>query len=458
MLRLIPSREDLDAQEASIRIRWCLDRPQAEVIAGLQQVPWVCIVVWNVAKQREMRFVEKLDALMTRITFPGPGQNIVLAAVMWGDGDGRRMVSWLREKANTRYYENRVLANPDFTGGKIEFRDMQIIGPGISEVECFHGRDTECDDQRHHEARERNKQVREDWIAESWNVEVPAEMFAKEPPPWLVAWVNRHVEGHLRDECHLRRRAIYAFTIQPVLCLLYIIGRFSVGLLWYIGNLLFGMRGLSFEAVWRIYSKDMDDIKGDVPYSNVFLFDLNPELRREKYLFARWWLWPLTPIYWMLAGAIITTVLAIEELPDKHVVFHGFSMMEFAKYALYVVAGSYAATLGVIALVAIAGLIVVGFSTIFRALGRVLRIRERIENRLEQIDAWLTKKFPPKPRKGESYSLPVRPVVDRDTLDHLAIVCQSGLRPDIRDLPKQRQTIHLRFLDLKAKVCRPFAA
>lgn len=38
------------------------------------------------------------------------------------------------------------------------------------------------------------------------------------------------------------------------------------------------------------------------------------------------------------------------------------------------------------------------------------------------------------------------------------LLCDGrDLKPSIADLPPERRTVHLRFLDLKAKVCRPFA-
>jgi prepilin-type processing-associated H-X9-DG protein len=37
------------------------------------------------------------------------------------------------------------------------------------------------------------------------------------------------------------------------------------------------------------------------------------------------------------------------------------------------------------------------------------------------------------------------------------LFCDGGVVPDIKTLPLNRRTVHLRFMNLKAKVCKPFA-
>lgn len=58
------------------------------------------------------------------------------------------------------------------------------------------------------------------------DIEVPRELFAEKPKTALGKavwwWTNLLFEKKLRDECHYRKRAVFAFTIQPILMLLVI--------------------------------------------------------------------------------------------------------------------------------------------------------------------------------------------------------------------------------------------
>ena len=44
----------------------------------------------------------------------------------------------------------------------------------------------------------------------------------------------------------------------------------------------------------------------------------------------------------------------------------------------------------------------------------------------------------------------------RERIEQL-LVCNGDFTPQLSALPKDRQTIYLRFQDFKAKVCKPFA-
>lgn len=172
MLKLIVGDEKGEVQNANIPVRWCVNK---ETLGELRQKgvlnPYILLVV--VSKQKEMsRQICPLDKLVDYIQFHRPDENKIYATIVWDDKGKKGL--WKRFlKKDDGYYGTDLVSYGDFYKPDIcmDFAEIDIM--------------------------------------------VPKELFAKERPEWLKLWVNLCFEGSTIDECHFRKRAIVAFTIQP---------------------------------------------------------------------------------------------------------------------------------------------------------------------------------------------------------------------------------------------------
>lgn len=89
-------------------------------------------------------------------------------------------------------------------------------------------------------------------------VEIPKQLFAERPQDW--AWVNRWFKEKSDDQCILRRRRLFAYTLQPPFFLA------SFGLWWLeiafvtLVALLLGMRGLDFAPLRNPFAHNPLDV------------------------------------------------------------------------------------------------------------------------------------------------------------------------------------------------------
>lgn len=240
------------------------------------------------------------------------------------------------------------------------------------------------------------------------DVVIPQELFAKAPPRWLERWVNLWYETKTRDQCHFRKRMIPAFTIQPPLVLLWLILRSLIGvaavMFWI---LLIGMRGINLKPLIHPWRQKLEWVWVGRK-ETIFLRDLRDKKGEEFY---QLYILPLMPI-----------------VP---VILFMFSFLIFAGKLKYTTENAVYSSLYM-------SMIITGFLVICGAI----------------IDAisHLISYMPVKPLevKREEYKQKY------DGFGYL--LCDGGDLPaNLNALPPKRRTIHLRFMNLKAKVCKPFA-
>lgn len=303
-------------------------------------------------------------------------------------------------------------------------------------------------------------------------IAVAQEFFAKQPPAWLWWWVNLWFERPPLNQCHFRRRAIIAFSIQPLLVALYLVLRTLRGIGIALRYALLGLRGLDLKPIYRPFTYTLDKIAGSKWERSYY--PLTDKKGKDR------------PIWFPL---VTTPVAVIFEV--GLVWLFGWPLRQFT------VDTANSVWNWVVQAVSWAGskiLIIVAIAALFFLLGRVLvsgfalisglvtfkpfayTWRHAVQILLHGLITVTVPELPAppqvevrnapaaKPRRSrkEIEAERKRREREREQADALAalqpLAC-SATAPQtgrLRDLPKQQRTLHLRFLDFKAEVCKPF--
>lgn len=359
---------DNDVTGGNVAISWCTDKEMLSELANEQiKDPQLVIIVApdgdKYSSSKEYRKVVPLSDLMTYIEFRVPGKNKVWA-----------FVSQLSAKAAKNEYLKRK--SGDF--------ETDILS---------------------HDGEKYSTRYQE-FTAEPLDLYVPDACFAPEPAAWEKVWVNHFFSSEAVDQCHFRKRRIFAYTLQLVLMLGTILARIPL----YLIALLIGSRNLSHKYLFHpldySLSHTVDVMKGGSyfirPDNDMPTKTVKQEL---KYLAARGWTLPFMPL--------ISIPIALVLLAGKPFIL---------------------AIVGIVLVALIAILVAIWFF----AEGEAKKLYNR-------IDAWLDDRF-----AGKEFAY-----LDAEEMDLL--VC-SGKPKNYKSLPAKKKTFSLRFSNLKAKVCRPFSA
>lgn len=352
---------------ATIEIGWCMLRGVLEQLEQRKALyPHVLIIVSD-ERNREQRYLVPLADGMTYIAFRSPGKNKVEATIVWSQEGSRK----IRERFLRRDGDKFVTDVRSESGG---FFDDLPLTLGYSQIE----------------------------------VSVDKLFFGKEPTPWLKAWATAVWNTPLVHECDIRRRLIFAFTIQPLVYFLKFCAYFLVAVFW---SVFRGKRKVSWEPVFKIFGSDVEDIYREAWHTSS--------------LWAGFWRWQFSPTALMAASVIpLFGLIPGNEsgTPYKPLFVFIHSFGDYLLYLLAVVVALYALT--VVAL--LIGALISALPMVKQWLEKdaVRAERERVEALDEELDY---------------------------------LVCRGGIPApvSIGSLPTERRTIRLRFQALKARLCRP---
>jgi hypothetical protein len=232
-------------------------------------------------------------------------------------------------------------------------------------------------------------------------VDVPKECFAKEPPAWEKAWVNAFFVRDADNQCDYRRRRFLAYTLQPIIMFFNILLRTLITLI----SLILGFRGFNLNYVLHPLTHNLDSSCGLFSGGTVFIPKLEDDsgeldgIRNNvSYFIRKTWKLPLMPPVALILFCIYLTHKII---------------------LLTVICISVSIFLSLL-------------------VGLVWFIECRSD-----VFKWFNTKF----NKKVWYE-------DKEEIDLL--ICSNN-KKTFSTLPAKKKTIKLRFLDLKSKVCRPFA-
>ena len=236
-------------------------------------------------------------------------------------------------------------------------------------------------------------------------VQVPSEMFAPEPAAWRKRLVGEYFSGGERDQCHFRKR--FWFAALPLTILIQLLG-IVLRPLAALGTVLVAHRDVRWKALWGLNPIGIfDDLNHG---SSWWLEDKNGQDRKVLSCFYP----PFIGIGLLIAGVLTFAPAGFVYMITSSKDSHNHVMLDWSWWHVYgVVVGAE---------IALAILITIGV-LIGKAMARA------------------TAKSSP----------PVR------TNELMLMAANTDTTVSVAALPRDKQTVVLRFSRLKAQVCRPFA-
>ncbi len=397
---------ETEVQDAVIPIRWCLGRSEFKELEEREAKDAQLLLVVMHEGSEVDRYLVPLSQMLAYIQFHKPGKNRILATVVWNwEGKTNELKKHFLEQYCDGDYRRTVL--DDYN--KENFRSYL----GYSRLE----QQTEI------------------------TVMVPAELFVKEPPAWEKWWVNLWFEiKKPRDQCHYRRRRMLAYTVQPPVILLFVIFATIFRVL-AAGVLLFlGKRGVNLKPVIHPFKYRSDYVWSDTKAS---IFWRDTEGKRQP-----WFITLLSPPFYAGVFAVLVGIKLI--FPSL--------VSELALKWWYYPLVALAFTVGTVLIVSIS----IGLSFIAYPLARLalkaLKGSALAERKEKKRMARKQARAGARNRRTEKEEEERRRRQEqlRVELEQI-LACNGDFTPELNALPKDKQTIYLRFQDLKAKVCKPFA-
>ena len=249
------------SNEPTIPIRWCVDQSTLEKLKKEKvEKPYLFLTVMrDKLEVRGMRALVPLDEAMRYLSFTSSGSYTLLGIIVWArDGKHENLFNALLHESN------RVLERNYREGNYCEKFDLKprdyIFGP------CELGW---IDDSQNSQAR--------------INIEILDGFFAKKPFDWK--WVNLMFGtiNEPRNQCDLRGRRLFAYSIQPSLILLWALSSGFLRLVSSFWCLVCGRRGINWKIVLPVWGTHVADIWGETRNS-IYITNKNGELR----LFWKW--------------------------------------------------------------------------------------------------------------------------------------------------------------------------
>lgn len=396
-------------------LRWCIGKSTAALLAGehsRQRGHWVVLSVVHERAGEVDRRVVKLEKMMEYLQFHRAGRHYVYAALVQspaGDLSGEQRVKLL-DRDSPRSYSRPLFV--DIDGERLLYKP-QFLEQGLSLTLICHT---------------------------SIEVVVPEQFFAKEPSPRMIRWLHWFLRTPAPDQCALRRKAIFAFTLQPILAIPWLLAKYvlfpplsiGVNLAWAILATLLGIRpnrqgyGVDWSQVFRPFRGNLKSVwDGDfkpgegagISGGSFIMFKPNGNKYRSRW---RWLLLPLAHTLLFAAGFSM-------------VFFRGAGLSKSALSGLAVV---LAGLLGAV--------VVLSVSTTLAAVRR----RRKSRGVLRRVETARVEE------ERQATLQQAREEQVRVALQRLS--CEVvPLEVSVYALPPERQTIYLHFMRLKARVCLP---
>lgn len=392
--------ENTGHSESVVPVRWCVSKDLLDQLKDYEvSKPHLLLSVLQKKEDGYHREVARklvpLDQGLEYIEFGTSGEHVLNAIIVWSRYD-------------TFWMKDRILAR----SGR-RYRDGAYSDSGSFETWWLNG----LSEQKH----KKNQSVSylENSMAEI-SIVVGKEFFAKEPSALESWWVNLWYREAPFDQCEFRKRRIPAYSIQPPLVLVWMIFSVLNRLVYTLFALFLGMRDIRWSPIIHPFMESKDDIltNGIKGGSSIFMDDGHGG---DK------------PWYIQLLFPPVVVILA-----DIAWVINHFHVWDWAIFALAIF-GTGIVLGGVLS--KLLDLLVPNIKKEWNKLGeRVIQYeKERAGEEKKRADT--------ERRFALLYE------------DDMKFITCTGvpLQASVAALPKERQTVHLRFQELKAKRCRPFA-
>ncbi len=186
---------DREIHGPSVLVRWCLDPETTSLLKDHAEAKPQILLVIAGPHNSETRVLTPLENVMQYVEVRRPGPNTILSAIVWRGpySDHAPQSTYLR-RVHGRYWTDLVAR------GDVEQEDPQIRSfLSVSGEYGMYG-----------------------IVGPTLQIDVPKEVFAKEPPKWEQKWVNWLFSHAPVDQCAYRRRRIFAYSLKPFLGLGYL--------------------------------------------------------------------------------------------------------------------------------------------------------------------------------------------------------------------------------------------
>ncbi len=248
-------------------------------------------------------------------------------------------------------------------------------------------------------------------------ITVDSRHFAKERPKWITELINNRFEGKTRDDCHFRKRAVLALpALMLVAATSLLIGVFRTIKFVCLASLC--ARGLNFKAIWQ-HELDVADevwISGSKPRPSYWCVE-DTQGNNKSYRLL------VSPLFGILLATTHFLLVSYTGVGLERIWY--FIVREFKSiYTLVLWA---------------AVLVVLGIGGLYTFTKLEPKIKERQWKNVELA----------KIRRKAELEESVRFLACSTERNKSAFAYKS--------LPKNHQTLELRWHNLKRRVCRPFA-
>jgi hypothetical protein len=233
------------------------------------------------------------------------------------------------------------------------------------------------------------------------DLDMPKECFAAEPWEFEKTWVNWLWSNKAIDQCEFRKRRMFAYSIQPFLFIFVILLRYIVAF----SVSIVGCRKVNYSPLWMPFTTSLSDIVQDIDGTYLVIKNI-PE-----------------PFSYAIVPIVPLTLISVVS---------GFFLEGLSGIWLGLVF-----PLGFLAILGVVFLFCVSASS--------LPILNWIGNRW---DAYWTRIEEDREARWKEWEAHQRQLM----------MCSTRTRiTSIRDLPKAKRTVRLRFQGLKSMVCKPFS-
>lgn len=248
----------------------------------------------------------------------------------------------------------------------------------------------------------------------SKSINVDPNFFAPEPSPTMKKWVNLFFRSGNVDECHFRKRALIAFTIQPVLMMLSILFRLITTII----AAFLGYRSINYKAAVDVMNYGLLDPirKTEGVFDSVFI-----TTKGDRFNIFGFPLYPIFPVIFLGIHQLAQYQLEDEKWTTGLFPSIDNTLLGLQHYGYFI--GGYFVLVAVIALLGF--LIPVGF----------VGIKALIEGIM------------PTPLTTDE-------LLDQDLKEIKFLTCEkrAGIIPSLENVPVANRTFYLRFHDLKKSV------
>lgn len=422
----LPSLElhvaDTERSDPVTPIRWCIDRAGRDRLLKEKCAnPSILISLFHHESSLDVeRYLIDLRDMMTYITFPKPGNYTITGLVFAESKDSKQLRISSLSKTNS-YFNNNTSSSAVMMGR----------------------------DDRAYEARSS--------LYGSLHVSAPSQLFAPPPPKWLKRWATWYWMNPATDQCDFRRRLIFSVTVQPFLMMIEGVARI-LALFINIGIGLFAL--LSGARLAK-------GSRGGVHLRRIFTLGIPSESIWEGELFndtkerdSHSWLlaessgktrpfWAVflaqTPIIWILCAAIIK-LWSLTDSSWRHAnvwywTIHCWSRATLTMFACHIVGFVFEQGIE-------AGKKHANKFTYTPVQSRTLSPSEEAHEKARFEKEWDKRRLQEKKQLEAVKAKELAALTCERTKASVSVALSA--------LPSEKRTVHLRFLELKAKICRPY--